>query len=296
MDLSRLGLLEQAFSQPGPPNQVFVYPEANEIRARICEVVEHQGGLVTLTGEPGIGKTTLLQWTLSTVSSSNRLVFLPFPVTGEDLLRRVGEALGLSAVGTEGSPLTLKGVRSALAAYRNTGGRVIVAIDQAHRMTDATLIMLGLLMAPASDLGHLMAVILVAQPNLERQLARISKAGAALPAAVSYRLGPLSASQVRAYVEHHVRVSGGDPASLLEADVVPRLVANTSGVPRLINKICSESLRAAEAAGHPRISGALINQVARDSSRTTLHRPARWRVPGKHWAPGSWESSGPGRR
>ena len=263
MNLSSLGLREQPFSQPVLPDRMFEHPEASEIRARIHEVVARRGGLVTVTGEPGVGKTTVLQWALSSVSPPNRVVFLPFPVAGEDLLRRVAEALGLPASGTPGSSVTLKVVRSALAAERDAGGCVIVAIDQAHRVTDETLIMLGLLMAPVRDHASLMPVILVAQPDLERRLARLRKAGAVLPAAVSCRLGPLSATQVRAYVDEHVRRAGGDPSSLFEPDVASRLVANTSGIPRLINTICTESLRAAAAAGRTRISGALINQVAR---------------------------------
>ena len=264
MDLSSLGLREQPFSQPVLPDRMFEHPEASEIRARIHEVVARRGGLVTVTGEPGVGKTTVLQWALSTVSPPNRVVFLPFPVAGEDLLRRVAEALGLPGSGTPGSSVTLKVVRSALAAERDAaGGCVIVVIDQAHRVTDETLIMLGLLMAPVRDHESLMPVILVAQPDLERQLARLRKAGAVLPAAVSCRLGPLSATQVRAYVDAHVRRAGGDPSSLFEPDVASRLVANTSGIPRLINTICTESFRAAAAAGRTRISGALINQSAR---------------------------------
>ena len=54
-------------------------------------------------------------------------------------------------------------------------------------------------------------------------------------------LRPLSEAETAEYVEHRLKVAGGD-APIVEPEAVPTLHALTHGIPRQINRLCDLAL------------------------------------------------------
>jgi tetratricopeptide (TPR) repeat protein len=84
--------------------------------------------------------------------------------------------------------------------------------------------------------------------------------------AVDYALEPLNEDEVSAYVQHRLRVAGGEPHLLTEyaCSLVHQL---SGGNPRLINQLCDLALMYGFGEGADRITASLLLQAATDRAQ-----------------------------
>jgi tetratricopeptide (TPR) repeat protein len=109
-------------------------------------------------------------------------------------------------------------------------------------------------------------IILAGQPNLRTLLTRDDMLQLAQRVAVDYALEPLNEDEVSAYVQHRLRVAGGEPDLLTEyaCSLVHQL---SGGNPRLINQLCDLALMYGFGEGADRITASLLLQAATDRAQ-----------------------------
>ncbi|MEH6570468.1 MAG: ATP-binding protein, partial [Halioglobus sp.] len=151
------------------PDSRFVYPHPSyiEIRESMHHALQSGDGLLALTGRPGTGKSTMIEWFLgefkkgevqwATLSSTN--------VEGEDLLRMVAYAFGLEAKGLDKSTLVLK-LRQQLQEHR----RSLLVIDEAQNLSASALEEVQMLTDLQADSRPLLQIFLVGQDRLHERL------------------------------------------------------------------------------------------------------------------------------
>jgi general secretion pathway protein A len=200
-------------------------------------------GLTVLTGEVGLGKTLLCRYLLRHAPPGHRFAYLINPDQSyADLLASIHEDL----TGSIPEDRSLSGLQRALPKLllhlADQGERVIVLIDEAHRLRGTVLEGLRLLSNLDTEKEKLMGLVLVGQPELEQKLRIHALRSLRQRITVRYRLGPFAYQETRAYMLHRLKKAG--PASPLRVQTgVPWLMHYLSGgVPRRINQMCDRAL------------------------------------------------------
>jgi type II secretory pathway predicted ATPase ExeA len=238
-----------------------------------------------LTGEPGTGKTTLLNRILD--QSRGQFTVGVITTTHPDassLLPWVADAFGLDCPGQD-----TVGYFRAFTAFLGRsfaeGQQVLLVVDEAQNLNIQMLEDLRLLSNINDGRQSGIQIILAGQPSLRTLLTRSDMRQLAQRVAVDYALEPLNEDEASAYVQHRLRVAGGEPGLLTEyaCGLAHQL---SGGNPRLINQLCDLALTYGFGEGVDRITASLLLQAAVDRAqggilpavvdpRTILLDPAR---------------------
>jgi general secretion pathway protein A len=201
----------------------------------------NRSAFTVITGEPGTGKTTLLNTILDRSEREVTLGVLSHTHAGlGSLLPWVLMTFGLDGKGLDSVEL-----------YRTFAGfliqehvrhrQVVLVVDEAQNLGPAMLEELRLLSNLNDGRRHTLQIILSGQPNLRRLLQRAELVQLAQRIAVDYHLEPFDIEETPEYIRHRIKVAGG-PVTLM-TDVACLVVHRlTGGNPRLINQVCDVSL------------------------------------------------------
>jgi general secretion pathway protein A len=216
-----------------------------------------------LTGEPGTGKTTLLNKILDEHRGrfAVGVIGTTHPSDGS-LLPWVADAFGLDCAGqdTVGYFRTLT---SFLGRTFAEGRQVLLVVDEAQNLNLQMLEDLRLLSNLNDGRQTGLQIILAGQPSLRAMLTRSDMRQFAQRITGDYALEPLNEEDAQAYIRHRLCVAGGDPD--LFTDYACSIAHRFSGgIPRLINQLCDLSLAYGFGEGAERITATIMLQVALD--------------------------------
>jgi len=223
----------------------------------------HRAAFIVVTGEPGTGKTTLLNTILDRSEREVTLGVLSHTHAGlGSLLPWVLMTFGLDGKGMDSVELftTFAGFLAKEHAQRR---RVVLVVDEAHNLGTAMLEELRLLSNVNDGRRQPLQIILSGQPALRTLLQRPDLVQLAQRIGVDYHLEPLTEADTPRYIRHRLSVAGGS-ASLL-SDLACRVVHRvTGGNPRLINQVCDIALAYGYAEDVRRIDAAVVVKAATD--------------------------------
>ncbi|MCP9473041.1 MAG: AAA family ATPase [Nitrospira sp.] len=216
-----------------------------------------------LTGEPGTGKTTLLNKILE--EHRGRFAVGVIGTTHPNdtsLLPWVADAFGLDVSGLD-TVNQFRRITSFLKQAFSSGRQVLLVVDEAQNLNLPMLEDLRLLsnLNDGRQIG--LQIVLAGQPTLRAMLTRPDMRQFAQRITVDYALEPLGEADVRSYIRHRLAIVGGNPD--LFTDYACSLVCRLSGgIPRLINQLCDLSLAYGFGDGKERITAAIVLQAASD--------------------------------
>ena len=244
--------------------------------------IDRREGFVVITGDVGMGKTTLCR---ALVEKVDRRTFpallLNHFATEEELLRAILQDLGLASW-EEAHAGARRPTRQEMAKTLHDfllslvplGGRAVLIIDEAQDLARPILEQVRILsnFETANDkllqiflIGQLSLVPLLRSPELRQLDQRVS---------IRYQLKPLSEEEVVGYVSHRLTVAGGRGVAFTPTAL--RVVHDyTGGVPRLVNVLCDRALLEGLSAQTERISEELVANAAEALDLKPLVRPQR---------------------
>lgn len=216
-----------------------------------------------LTGEPGMGKTTLLNKILE--EHRERFVVgvigTTHPSDGS-LLPWVADAFGLDIAGRD-TVSYFRMLTSFLGRTFAEGRQVLLVVDEAQNLSLQMLEDLRLLSNLNDGRQAGLQIILAGQPSLRAMLTRSDMRQFAQRITGDYALEPLTEDDTQAYIGHRISVAGGAPQ--LFTDYACSIAHRFSGgIPRLINQLCDLSLAYGFGEGAERITATMMLQVALD--------------------------------
>jgi hypothetical protein len=144
------------------------------------------------------------------------------------------------------------------------GHVVSLLIDEAQDLSDEMLEELRLLSNLETDKEKLIQIVLMGQPELERNLDRQKLRQLKQRVAVRCRLAPLEDQEVGPYIQSRLEIAGYSGKKLFAPDAIKKIAAYSKGIPRLINVLSDNALLIAYAGSQTQVSAKIIDEAARD--------------------------------
>ncbi|MEW6067976.1 MAG: AAA family ATPase [Nitrospirota bacterium] len=245
MDLLEFyGLKEDPFRLA--PDPVFFFPSAghNEALLSLDYVIVQREGFCLITGEPGTGKTTILNVFKANWKNTAEIALILTPrLSPEEFLISVLEDLGIESSGKNKNE-ALKAFRDFLMEKTKTGKPVIIIVDEAQNLSDETLEELRLLSNLETDKHKLIQIILFAQPELEIRLHKDNLRQLNQRITVKVRLSPLASNETLDYINYRL-IKAGKGFLRLDHKLMKPIYKFSGGIPRIINILTSRTIMSA---------------------------------------------------
>jgi type II secretory pathway predicted ATPase ExeA len=246
------GLREKPFSLSADPRFLFRSPAHGPAFDELLAGIRRREGLIVLTGEIGTGKTTLCRSVLQHLDRRTFASFVADPfVSREDLLKTLLVDFGVISIGDLTRGRFTGASRSDLSypLYEFLDSLVplqafaVVVIDEAQNLSLPLLEEIRIL-SELERREKLLQVVLVGQPELRSNLKLPEMRQADQRVSVRCELTALDAQGVAGYVTHRLKVaSSGESRVEFTAAALDAVYRGSSGVPRLINRICDRALQ-----------------------------------------------------
>jgi general secretion pathway protein A len=270
--------LKQApFHVTPDPAFLFLSPSHQKALASITYGVEARQGLVLITGEVGVGKTTILRAYLEQVNAAQlKTIFISNAnVTYPELLKTMYRAFGLEITSEPLFEMSTQFHQLLCEEYRQ-GRNIVIIIDEAQLMPLETLEQLRLLSNLEIATDKLVQIVLVGQPELEQKLQQYALRQVAQRIVVRATIVPLTAGESVAYIRHRLAKVALPGRSVFTRGALKYIVHEAQGVPRLLNILCTNALLTGFGVRQHRITARLARAVIADF--TGMKPSPRWHV------------------
>ena len=256
---------------------LFLSPSHKEALASIIYGIEQRKGFIAITGEVGVGKTTILRSYLESVDKRHQKTIYIFnpKVTFEHLLSTILHELGAEPVSNEATEMVNQLHEFLIAEYRKRGV-VVLVIDEAQNIPPETLEGIRLLSNLETSTEKLIQLVLVGQPELETLLNRHELRQVRQRIAVRAKIFPLTERESLAYIEHRLAHVSTTKRAIFSKEALELIVKTAQGIPRSLNILCDNALITGFGYRKPTISRKIVQEVIADFS-TKRSRPVVWR-------------------
>jgi len=252
--------LREPFSLSPDPRFLYLAPSHREALAQLRYIIEERKGFAVLTGEVGLGKTTLLRSLLERVGPKVHTGYILNPPRSvPELYAAIGAELDLNFDHLASPSIELN--RFLLEIFRS-GSTVALIFDEAQRLSIETLEEIRLLSNLETPTAKLLQVILAEQPELDTLLDSVALRALRQRVVMRHSLSPLGLEDTINYIANRVRVAGAKRSPFTLA-ACRSVYSFSGGVPRLINLICDNAMLSGYAADSPQLDRRRVEMVAR---------------------------------
>ena len=211
------GFRESPFRVTPDPRFLYRNPAIDEAVAALTYGIERRKGFLSLVGEVGTGKTTLLRHLLDSLPATTQTVFILYPtVQFEEMLEHILHELGIPTDGA-GKFTKLQRLHEFLLEHTRGGGNAAILIDEAQDLDARVLEELRLLSNLETGTEKILQIVLAGQPELERKLAQPALRQLRQRIALHVRLRTLAPAEVGAYIRSRLERAGAPDVSMFSA-------------------------------------------------------------------------------
>lgn len=235
------GLKRFPFEKTISTKDVMQTEPLKECSARL-DYIKRKGGILLLTGDPGVGKTLALRCYVDSLNENLfKSCYTPLSTLSRaDLLYHLNRLLGLTPRLSKSAVYT-QIQRALLESKEQAGKTFFIIIDEAHLLHTGALEELRLLTNFKMDSYDPFILVLAGQSDLRRVMEFAVMEPFNQRIAIRYHMSPLSPEETAEYLQHHLKLAGVHQP-LLDKQAIEAVHELSFGIPRKIGSITEQAL------------------------------------------------------
>jgi len=259
------GLKDNPFNVNPDPRYLFLTKEIEEALSGLMYGIQNRKGFITLTGEVGTGKTTLINRLLDWLHQRRvRTAFLfNSRMNTSQLFDFILAEFGISCETRSKSQQLMRLNQWLLDRYR-AGETTVLIVDEAQNLTYPVLEEIRLLTNLETSTEKLLQIVLSGQQELEEKLKLPELRQLRQRIMLRCKTSPLTKEQTHDYIAERLRIAGASGELIFSPKTVETIHLYSLGIPRVVNLICEHSLINAYVEQQRSISPKIVEDVAHE--------------------------------
>lgn len=265
------------------PDLRFFFPTKNceEVWNSVIYGVTHKKGFSLLTGESGIGKTSLAAlFFLYFNTRGLKVKVIPIfnsPKNIEEILQTVLHNLGFPAP-KENKSSMLSQLNENLIKRSERDETVVLLFDEAQNLRKEILDEIRMFTNSSPKRPKILQEIFVGDMQFEKSLSSRDLTILNQRFEVRCRLMPFSTEESQNYIEHRLNRVGSTAAKVFTPGAVSLITNCSNGIPRNLNRICNEALSVGYSQMKEKIDSANVNEAL---ANLGMEKQEGWQLPQK---------------
>lgn len=262
---SFFGLKENPFNVNPDPRYLFLTKEIEEALSGLMYGVQNRKGFITLTGEVGTGKTTLINGLLAWLQQRRvRTAFLfNSRMNTSQLFDFILSEFGIPCESGSKSQQLMRLNQWLLERYR-AGETTVLIVDEAQNLTYPVLEEIRLLTNLETSTEKLLQIVLSGQQELEEKLKQPQLRQLRQRIMLRCKTSPLTKEQTHDYIAERLRIAGASGELIFSPKAVETVHLYSLGIPRVVNLLCEHSLINAFVEQQRPITAEVVEEVAHE--------------------------------
>ncbi len=241
---SFFGLKENPFNVNPDPRFLFLTKQIEEALSGLMYGIQTRKGFITLTGEVGTGKTTLVNRLLDWLHLRRTKTAFLFNsrMNSSQLFDFILAEFDIPCENRSKSQQLMKLNHWLLERYR-AGETAVLIVDEAQNLTFPVLEEIRLLTNLETSTEKLLQIVLSGQPELEDKLKLPQLRQLRQRITLRCRTSPMTNEQTHEYIQERLRIAGAPAQSgIFSAKAMDAAYLFSMGIPRVINLLCEHAL------------------------------------------------------
>ena len=216
-----------------------------EAAAHLTYAVSEGEGFIVITGERGVGKTTVCRSFLEGLDTNVETAYIDrFTSNPQKLLLDITAKFKIRS-NTERIKDLADALNEFLIQKKLAGKNVAVIIDDAHKLNSDVLEQVRLISNLETSRDKLLQLVLIGEPKLSEMLNSNELRQIGQRVSVAYCIGPLTHDETVGYIQHRLTIATKGPPIRFDPKAVRRIFKYSRGIPRNINVACNQALEIA---------------------------------------------------
>lgn len=258
------GFHEEPFKISPDPDYFYLSSSHENAIELLKYGIENKKGFISLVGEVGTGKSTLIRYLLRNLSNmATSLIINPF-LSPDELLYSIAKDFGIKTdlcinkgdVYSELSYFLLNNYRA--------GRNAVIIIDEAQNLTFESFEVVRQISNIELENEKIVQIILAGQTELEKFLLKQELRQLNQRIAIRIKLSNFDFNDTENYIIHRINVAANIRKYIFNASSIKEIHRLTKGNPREINQLCDKSLLIAYAQKSKKVTRSIVKKAARD--------------------------------
>lgn len=259
------GLKENPFNVNPDPRYLYLTKPIEEALTSLMYGIQTRKGFITLTGEVGTGKTTLVNRLLDWLRQRRtRTAFLfNSRMNTSHLFDFILAEFDIPCESRTKSQQLMKLNQWLLERYRD-GETAVLIVDEAQNLTYPVLEEIRLLTNLETSTEKLLQIVLSGQPELEDKLRLPQLRQLKQRITLRCKTAPLSKEQTHAYIAERLRIAGANGEQIFSNEAMDAVHVYSLGIPRVVNLLCEHSLVNSYVEQERLVTPKIVEDIARE--------------------------------
>jgi general secretion pathway protein A len=275
-------LKKEPFHITPDPEFLFLSPSHKQALGSIVYGVRNKKGFIVITGEVGVGKTTILRSYLEGVAKQKTKIIYIFNsnVSFRNLLKTIYKELGLDAK-TGDIVEMLNDLYQILMEEYKQGNTVLLIVDEAQNMPIETLENLRMLSNLETSKDKLLQIVLIGQYEFEEILNQYALRQLKQRIVIRSTIISLTEEESLAYIKHRLAKAAFNGRPVFTKGALKRIVKEAKGIPRNLNILCDNALITGFGYKIKPVNTKIVKEVITDLNGGIEEKPSslKWVIP-----------------
>ncbi len=271
------GFSESPFELIPNPKFLYLTRSHRDALSSMTNGIKNRNGFISVTGDVGTGKTTLIYSLLNSLSESVKTVLIfHTTLTFNELLKTVLSELHQGGGEKEDTAGLLRQLTQYVLHMGSRGETLAIIIDEAQDLPPEVMKAFQML-APLVSKG--MKVVFVGQPDFEDKLNSEDLKPLKQCIEIRRQIRGFREEESTKYIDHRLRLVGRSGSEIFSPEALTLICSYSRGIPRVINTLCDNALLAGFRLSQRKIDVDIIRGVIKNLEGPNLRKTIPSAVP-----------------